>query len=913
MIEAVTEKFQPFFCLDCDLSFESYAHLNAHKAQIHPQKSIFGKIKTLVKKEVFDENQEMKDFVSNATVQVPEVTFNNMHGTIQHISTLDGDLFRSRNLGTVDKVKLNLSESWSKKEVWESGWEPTPDQLSWQKYNEKCLNHMSKISWSQQRTFKDCYDSLNPRLDQGQVPVPKVSRRMILAQGLDLRHEKKGKIASQKPFKEGFLNGEWENPHDFMCSSCAITYDELREVLHHKWEAHPYALVAHINLRRDLNLPPSNLMHPQVGRNLSRLQKIKLLGAKKSSKAKKPPKKVTEGLKCSKCDKISDKRDEFFKHILECGGEEDWDNASKKKKKKAKKAGKVKNEKQSEEAALRRKDLNLKRFERFNRPPPLAVKNGGRMTRGQAEKIKEEKKAKRRPKKFNSKKKKVKTDTENTGKVTKKRVKKDFSRQVSSVRQRRSNAFYGLLPEGQKLEKTDVQKIIQQIMDEMLEKVEKATQVLNEAEKMDLDVIKAKQSLSRRNSTDSVASIKVKEQENIEEIVDIKVEEPKKAEKTEKAESSRNAEAEKTERVENAGEAENFGKAEKSKKVKKRRSSFVEAFYSARSKEQENIEEFQAKQPEKEPEKIKKTLKPKKAKTETDQAKEDSERAENQPIKKRRSSFVKAFYSVIEEPQKEPVKAKKPQKPKKTKRKVKKAKKETEMAIEEPEMAKTDTKMAEKDTEMAKEDTEIAGKDTEKATKEPEKVKKRRSSFVEAFYSARPKAERSLRRSNGRINYFEDEDFNNDLDDLNEDSALIRRKRPKTSLQDSEEIEKNHETSDFENSDDGSRPRRQLNNNSSSQVAQSSRVIFPLEVKACAVQRIRDGETQVQVARDLQCPVSTVASWWHRRASIAPVSGNDSSASLSVSSILKLFSVLLINQICNCFNCYNSFNLFLGY
>ena len=31
-----------------------------------------------------------------------------------------------------------------------------------------------------------------------------------------------------------------------------------------------------------------------------------------------------------------------------------------------------------------------------------------------------------------------------------------------------------------------------------------------------------------------------------------------------------------------------------------------------------------------------------------------------------------------------------------------------------------------------------------------------------------------------------------------------------------------------------------------------------------------DGKTKVQVTRDLQCPVSTVSSWWHRRASIVP-------------------------------------------
>ena len=62
--------------------------------------------------------------------------------------------------------------------------------------------------------------------------------------------EKADKKAGQT--KESGLNGEWESFHDFMCTSCNIVFDELREILHHKWEAHPYCLVAHITFRRDL-------------------------------------------------------------------------------------------------------------------------------------------------------------------------------------------------------------------------------------------------------------------------------------------------------------------------------------------------------------------------------------------------------------------------------------------------------------------------------------------------------------------------------------------------------------------------------------------------------------------------------------------------------------------------------------
>ena len=50
-----------------------------------------------------------------------------MHGTIRDIYSSDGQLYQSKEgkMGTVDKVKLNVSEFWSRKNVWESGWEPT--------------------------------------------------------------------------------------------------------------------------------------------------------------------------------------------------------------------------------------------------------------------------------------------------------------------------------------------------------------------------------------------------------------------------------------------------------------------------------------------------------------------------------------------------------------------------------------------------------------------------------------------------------------------------------------------------------------------------------------------------------------------------------------------------------------------
>merc|ERR1739844_540908 len=113
------------------------------------------------------------------------------------------------------------------------------------------------------------------------------------------------------------LNGEWESPHDFMCSSCNTVFDELREILHHKWEAHPYCLVAHVTIRRDLKLPPSNLIHPQVGRSMTKHQAVMPIGAVKPIGKRQPsptkrkkqiitPNPIVEMFKCSKCPDGSD-------------------------------------------------------------------------------------------------------------------------------------------------------------------------------------------------------------------------------------------------------------------------------------------------------------------------------------------------------------------------------------------------------------------------------------------------------------------------------------------------------------------------------------------------------------------------------------------------------------------------------
>ena len=208
------------------------------------------------------------------------------------------------------------------------------------------------------------------------------------------------------------------------------------------------------------------------------------------------------------------------------------------------------------------------RFERFNRAPPIAALNGGRMTRTQEARIEEVKRKKKKGSKkafkgstFKGRKKTkkvqkgkkiqaaptpttAKTKAGNEPKVTpeveqaKPNRNRNKNRTVvervarESGRIKRSTAFYGLPSEMP--EKTreisgngsdsdnEVHKIVQQIMDDMLEKVEKASQVLNEAEKMNLDLSSAKtEQKKRRSSTDSV-SIQISNQsELVEEIVDL--------------------------------------------------------------------------------------------------------------------------------------------------------------------------------------------------------------------------------------------------------------------------------------------------------------------------------------------------------------------------------------------------------
>ena len=49
-----------------------------------------------------DNPLDLADFVSKATIKVPETTFNNMHGRLEDVSTEDGKIFAAK-AGTMGK------------------------------------------------------------------------------------------------------------------------------------------------------------------------------------------------------------------------------------------------------------------------------------------------------------------------------------------------------------------------------------------------------------------------------------------------------------------------------------------------------------------------------------------------------------------------------------------------------------------------------------------------------------------------------------------------------------------------------------------------------------------------------------------------------------------------------------------
>lgn len=160
-----------FHCLQCNQTFAHFSKLSAHKANCsqEPSKPHLWKNSNESGKSYveFPENDSsFSEFISGMTKLVPETTFNNMHGTIKDITSVEGQQYQSKtSMSAVDRVRLNLSGSWSTRDVWQSGgWEMMGQgQVSWHKYERPdlgrpFLQRLAKFPFDIQTKFKTIYD-----------------------------------------------------------------------------------------------------------------------------------------------------------------------------------------------------------------------------------------------------------------------------------------------------------------------------------------------------------------------------------------------------------------------------------------------------------------------------------------------------------------------------------------------------------------------------------------------------------------------------------------------------------------------------------------------------------------------------------------------------------------------------------
>ena len=143
------------------------------------------------------------------------------------------------------------------------------------------LLKLSKIPWTEQKLIKESFDStvIGKKPKKVEKTCEPTSRNPTVPAKLDLKQIGKSvKYAKARGRMQqvckadtctktapvlGKLSGEWETEHSFLCSVCGIEYDDILEIMHHKWEAHPHCLVAHVSLKENLHRPPA-LMYPQV-------------------------------------------------------------------------------------------------------------------------------------------------------------------------------------------------------------------------------------------------------------------------------------------------------------------------------------------------------------------------------------------------------------------------------------------------------------------------------------------------------------------------------------------------------------------------------------------------------------------------------------------------------------------------
>ena len=141
------------------------------------------------------------------------------------------------------------------------------------------LLKLSKIPWTEQIKIKASFDgTINPKKvrkvekhSENNFKHPTMPTKLDLKQvGKSVKYSK-GRLKNSQPAVKsapfalvlGTLSGEWEAEHSFVCSVCGIEYDDVLEIMHHKWEVHPHCLVTHVSLKHNLQRPPS-LLYPQV-------------------------------------------------------------------------------------------------------------------------------------------------------------------------------------------------------------------------------------------------------------------------------------------------------------------------------------------------------------------------------------------------------------------------------------------------------------------------------------------------------------------------------------------------------------------------------------------------------------------------------------------------------------------------
>ena len=180
-------------------------------------------------------NDEYSKYFNSAERIVPETTFNNMHGRLCHLNSVDGKTWnsileersnqnnsnRSRKKNEKVDFMLNVSGWWTKEDVWgTSGWEVRSNiagtldsygksKLSWKKYEAPAksyntfLQHLSQLTWPEQSKFKEVFDKYlqthtrkNPvhvcednskKAGLSRSPFTEASRKAYLPQSIGLK------------------------------------------------------------------------------------------------------------------------------------------------------------------------------------------------------------------------------------------------------------------------------------------------------------------------------------------------------------------------------------------------------------------------------------------------------------------------------------------------------------------------------------------------------------------------------------------------------------------------------------------------------------------------------------------------------------------------------------------------------